>query len=287
MESGLNIKKSEARDKRARKNLALKLSLESTFIPELKSYFSRIVKEVTNTLVKDGVLVPGSLFNEPTRRLLAKQYSRTAKAFIGEMRLFLDENKTIFELETKQKEEDSKVADAVAISVAMQISASSIIRSDVIDRTTDDDIKSAFSEASDQVSTSGSLISNVAISSLMADILRMKFAGRINTIATTETQFMAEATKQIESAVVSRGGEVDPILAGGSIIIAASGTKDWSAILDSVTRQSHVIADGQTQPINEPFIVQGELLRYPADSSLGASASNTINCRCSALYSVF
>jgi hypothetical protein len=56
--------------------------------------------------------------------------------------------------------------------------------------------------------------------------------------------------------------------------------KEWVAILDGSTRESHVAADGQTRPISQPYVVEGERLKYPRDSSLGASASNIMRCRC-------
>jgi len=55
--------------------------------------------------------------------------------------------------------------------------------------------------------------------------------------------------------------------------------KRWLSAPDDRTRISHQMADGQTVPINEPFIIQGEELMFPGDSSQ-ASADNVINCRC-------
>lgn len=63
--------------------------------------------------------------------------------------------------------------------------------------------------------------------------------------------------------------------------------KVWISIIDSRTRVgefNHVHPDGQKVGINEFFTVSGEKMRYPADSSLGASAGNVINCRCSQVY---
>jgi hypothetical protein len=55
----------------------------------------------------------------------------------------------------------------------------------------------------------------------------------------------------------------------------------WLAALQpGVTRDAHLAANEQTVPKGAPFIVDNEKLNYPGDSSLGASASNTINCRC-------
>lgn len=56
--------------------------------------------------------------------------------------------------------------------------------------------------------------------------------------------------------------------------------KEWISTADDRTRPDHVIADGQRVPLDEPFTVGGEKLMYPGDFSLGASPSNTINCRC-------
>jgi hypothetical protein len=72
-------------------------------------------------------------------------------------------------------------------------------------------------------------------------------------------------------------------------LVAASGEpvrlkKEWLAILDSKTRPAHVRADGQQVGLNEPYIVDGESLRFPRDP-LG-SAKNVINCRCISDYNV-
>jgi hypothetical protein len=40
------------------------------------------------------------------------------------------------------------------------------------------------------------------------------------------------------------------------------------------------LADGQRVGVDDVFTVGGERLRFPSDSSLGASAKNIINCRC-------
>ena len=54
--------------------------------------------------------------------------------------------------------------------------------------------------------------------------------------------------------------------------------KEWIASLDERTRVSHAAANGQQVNMNEKFIVMGEYLSHPGDSS--GSAGNIINCRC-------
>lgn len=61
--------------------------------------------------------------------------------------------------------------------------------------------------------------------------------------------------------------------------------KTWHTIIDKKTRDWHVEVNGQTKPITEPFEVNGELMQYARDESLGASGGNIVNCRCSVTYS--
>lgn len=55
--------------------------------------------------------------------------------------------------------------------------------------------------------------------------------------------------------------------------------KEWISARDERTRASHLSANGQIVDFNSDFIVQGESLDHPGDSS--GSASNVVNCRCS------
>jgi uncharacterized protein with gpF-like domain len=55
--------------------------------------------------------------------------------------------------------------------------------------------------------------------------------------------------------------------------------KEWISAEDERTREAHIIADGQTVGLDEPFIVGDESLMHPGDMAHG-SAGNVINCRC-------
>lgn len=59
--------------------------------------------------------------------------------------------------------------------------------------------------------------------------------------------------------------------------------KRWDARDDSKTRPAHDRADGQTVPINQPFIVNLEPLMMPGDPA--GTPGNVINCRCKSLFS--
>jgi uncharacterized protein with gpF-like domain len=48
-------------------------------------------------------------------------------------------------------------------------------------------------------------------------------------------------------------------------------------------RETHVNADGQVQPINDPFDVGGVKFMQPGDDALGAGPEDIINCHCVAI----
>lgn len=57
--------------------------------------------------------------------------------------------------------------------------------------------------------------------------------------------------------------------------------KKWVAMDEDRTRDEHrEMLKEDPIPYDEPFIVGGEEMMYPGDTSLGASAWNVINCRC-------
>lgn len=283
----MNTKKLAARNRRARRNLALKLQLEITFKRELRAYFSKIRKKIFNHYIDTGEILPIKDFQNSTVQILRRQYRRTSRAFTNEMRLFISKNLDVLEFEKKQDLDDEKIKDVVIVAAAIFIVDQSLIRATPIDRTTIEQASESISNATQELIENGNEITQVAVGLIAAKKFKTKSNGRIDTIAITETQFSSEAIKEIEAAAIVDKGDVNPVqLARSPVIGSPRASKEWATILDQVTRLSHVIADGQKVPMTEPFVVQGELLRRPADTSLGASASNTINCRCSALYSL-
>ena len=63
-------------------------------------------------------------------------------------------------------------------------------------------------------------------------------------------------------------------------------TKEWISQRDGLVRDAHVTLDGTEIPENDTFIYSGYALEYPGDSSLGAPANLTVNCRCFLNYHV-
>lgn len=60
--------------------------------------------------------------------------------------------------------------------------------------------------------------------------------------------------------------------------------KTWVTMKDKYVRHTHVEVDDKKIGIFEPFKVGRSDLMFPMDSSLGASANEIVNCRCSLIY---
>lgn len=94
-----------------------------------------------------------------------------------------------------------------------------------------------------------------------------RYRARVPAIANVNTNAPAEEARM--AAILD---ELDVIRPGERLM------QTWNSLLDGRERPAHHDAHGQTKPVDEPFEVGGELLRFPGDSSLGASVGNTINC---------
>lgn len=75
-----------------------------------------------------------------------------------------------------------------------------------------------------------------------------------------------------------------------AILDAGFAKKKWLTSRDARVRRpsksspfDHAAAEGQVVAVNQPFVVSGEQLMYPGDSSRGASIGSLVNCRCTCI----
>lgn len=96
-------------------------------------------------------------------------------------------------------------------------------------------------------------------------------------------QLRGETIGRTESISALRGGQHESVLQAMDEegIRHDEAEKEWQDTGDGRTRDDHRRMDGQTVPIDQPFVApDGSLLMYPGDSSMGASAKQIIDCRC-------
>ena len=131
-------------------------------------------------------------------------------------------------------------------------------------------LDAAFKKAIEQGKPLTNRQIDTAISRLQARTIRY----RGETISTTETLNALRAGQEEAIRQATETGELESEFA----------TKEWQDTGDGRTRPDHAAADGQTVPIDQPFIVGGYQMMRPGDSSMGAPASQVIRCRCRASY---
>lgn len=106
-----------------------------------------------------------------------------------------------------------------------------------------------------------------------SNILSGKLNSREARTASLETQAMAEASKNAEAGAFIDQNPSKQVL------------KEWVTSGDERVRPAHVDADSQLQHTKDFYIVKGENLLFPGDTSFGATPGNVINCRCASVFS--
>jgi hypothetical protein len=182
---------------------------------------------------------------------------------------------------------ENEIEKAVAVGTAAYLATSNSLeeeRRDIIDEifiSQDAREVSSLQRRLDRVSNEIERVSNerqAIIGKNIGDKIKQDGVARSELIATQEVGVAESFSREREALLINNAGLVRP--SGETLIVF----KEWVSILDSRTRQAHVISDGQRVPINQPFIVDGESLVYPRDTN--GSPGNIINCRCVAIYLV-
>lgn len=252
----------------------LKLILENKLAIKMRKIFKDMASEIRSHYISRNELPPIDHYDNEIQSTLLAHYREVGKEFKKRLRLTIE--KSMWSFDTKALEDD---IDAM---IALYGRKRSITQTNFIKRTNLKEIENAFSKALISSIVSGVFATPAEIADEASILFERRAMGRASTIGLTETQNMAEATKDIEAQGILNGD----ITAGGVVLSPDKMTKTWSAILDKVTRHAHMEADDQTVPQDEPFIVMGEKLMFPGDDSLGATPENIMNCRCNSTRAI-
>ena len=282
----------------ARKDLEKKLKLERIFHPEIKNLFNRMNNDFQITVAATGTPPNAKIYTPAWESTLLNHYARVQKAFVGSVADFEDaedaEDAEAEDTEDVGTEDVPPVTDRserpvlpafeqklfeelLALALLHYRKARAAIQSQYIERTNKNNMADAITQAKASLAQQDLPINNVTVSKAAAAILKRKTNGRVSAIETLETQAPAESTKLMEARTVDGRRPT-------STAISESMKKTWRTIGDDKVRDAHKDANFQTKFVESDFIVMGEHLMYPGDGSLGASAGNLINCRCSAVY---
>lgn len=261
-----------ARQRQAAIDLASKLRLEIDFVRKMRSFFADVRGEFRDLFALNGTIFDITLFRQELETLLTRQYARTAAEFTGRLTDELTKN---FLYETKQGEEET-----VTAAVALLMANRSQRQAQFILATTQAEMDAAIAVVQAEALAADEFLDNDEIAERASRRLVRPQSARSSLIAATEVNAMAEATKLTEfETLVALGVTLESGEALSSVVV-----KRWDAVLDEKTRINHAVADGQQRASGDPFVVGGQLLLHPGDTSLGATADNIINCRCSTQF---
>lgn len=263
------------RQQRAAQDLTEKLELEQNFIPRVRNLFNRVADDFYQSMLNDGV--PPSMTNWQSffEELLMSHYQATSDVFSRRMRDQLGVVLT--------EDEEESINTALAIFFANEASESSNRITATNENQASEAVQRARSqELSDVQDQNLQPYDAETRANVATNVFRNLLLARVTTIATTETQAAAEASKFTEAEVANfKQPTINALLASA---LNQENDKTWTAILDSVTRDTHVDADGQTVPASGFFIVGGYRMRFPGDRS--APIEEWINCRCCSVYTM-
>lgn len=240
-----------------------KLRLERKLLNELRQFNRGLVRMVARDLGMGRP--PNALALKPdVESMLTRQYDRVGPVFGSSLAERLPDD------EQPSDVEKQRIAAALTSYYALRAPE----QAEIISNTNQQDVDESIAMAQDMESDG-----RLELGLLAGVILARKLNPRANLIAMFETQASAEAAKLTETQILT----FQPPTVIGGTPSEAEVRKTWATVGDERVRPEHRAADSQQTDVNKPFTVGGQQLQYPGDTSMGASAKNVINCRCSSV----
>jgi len=256
----------------ALKDHARKIAFESVVFSALRPKFNAIIRDFRKAWIETENFPDITQHNNDIAAILAQHYDRVGKSFSDniEQQLGAPTNR-------------SQVRNDTETRIKIYNNLESIQNAQYIANTNIKQMHDSRDEVIIAAALAGLFLTQKQVANQATAKLARKYAPRVHLIALDNTQNAAEGGKQSEYESLVENGAVAGGVDFGAAGAADKALKTWVAILDGKTRPAHVAADGQTVPYNQPYTVGGEKLRFPRDTSLGASLGNVANCRCSSV----
>jgi hypothetical protein len=249
-------------------DLALKMKFEEPMQKDFNRLFKTIARDFESFYVSNGYILDLNVYNNDVVSILRNNYRKISKKFKQSIRSSF-----------KQLERADAVIDN---DINQYINTHSIAQAGFIINTTRKGLQEDLDKTVIKNALDGIDISNEELAEETRKEFTERSLNRTEGIAVTETQNIAEFSKQTEQDTLIEEG----VILGG-IVLRDKLWKIWITFLTEVTRKSHILAHRQRRRSNEPFNVQNQLLMFPGDTSLGATADNIMNCKCNKVARVF
>lgn len=276
--------------KRAAIDTAKKIALEPHLARDMRRVLKQMVKDFKRSYPATQRTITPTRYQADVVGHLRDHYRKVSRVFKSSLRNEYGGKKAA-------NRYGDEVEERVLLSLNEYILTHSETQAKIIIATTESDLSEAIDRVIRDSLAAGVSVDAKKIADLVSSDYSRKINGRADIIATTETQSIAEKTKDIElESILEEIGAPDSVFSpdGGDDADDESegGDEDddpesnkfarvWVSVLDERTREAHVEADGQETEPGENFNVDGEELQYPGDPE--GSPENIVNCRCCAI----
>lgn len=277
----------------AAEQLAKKMKLERKLLIDLRDFFRQLSRDFRIRYSRDAVTPDPITYIPELQGLLSKNYRKTAKAFDSTLANFLQANinnpkePVIQNLMLIAQAQGVTVQDYIA-----DIRNASLLNADQLIRLNSETDSRRITRTNGEEMAAAVVFATVVLKKKMnreprkdeiARVASQKFKknsfSRSGTIAATGVQKISEGTKDAE---LDKFLQIRNDLDSREVVPPLNEEPMWVTMGDKRVRRgrfSHVEADS-TRRVGGVYTVSGEQLRFPGDTSLGASIGNVANCRC-------
>lgn len=263
-----------ARNRSEGRDTAKKIQQESKIRRDLQAfYFAPLAKDFVKTYSTLGIIPNLQPHTDNLNKIVTDHYQKTSAAFIDQVRQNLG-----------QPENAGVINNNILFAQQLQQNRDVHASTNAISKTTTKNLHEIVTGVIVAGALAGAALSKRKIAKEAELKLKQDSAGRLDGIAMTQTQQAAEGAKNTELKTLIKDNAVFP--KKNVVLSKAKITKTWHTVVDSHTRLAHLEADQQKVDFNAVYTVGGESLRYPGDTSLGATVGNVINCRCASIKTI-
>jgi hypothetical protein len=243
------------------RDLRLKLELEAELEPQLREV-NRAVAQMF--LRNPSSFDAGAFHRDQIKPILLEHYEKVGAAFRESMNSRLPDDVK------STPEEKAAIAIALAAIFAQRADEQAQRIGDTTARHAALSSQIAIEDTIER-RAQGELVGFRDERVVAAALLSRGLTGRLATTASFETEAPAERAK---------AAEVEELVPAESVV---SVTKTWVTMGDEFVRDHHDAVSSMVVAFDQPFVVMGQEMMHPGDTSRGATAANVAHCRCSSV----